>query len=85
MAKTLGLFLGGIIFLLALSIEAKDFKFPEMVGWNQSGEIQTLYYREWGSRGMSKYDSEISGADRETSDEGRGGTSHHIRPSSWGN
>ncbi len=42
MAKTLGLFLGGIIFLLALSIEAKDFKFPEMPGWNQSGEIQTF-------------------------------------------
>jgi hypothetical protein len=42
MKKTLGLFLGGIIFLLALSIEAKDFKFPEMPGWNQSGEVQTF-------------------------------------------
>lgn len=42
MMKTFGLVFGGIIFLLAVSIEAKDFKFPEVPGWNQSGEIQTF-------------------------------------------
>ena len=42
MTKTFGLVFGAIIFLWALSIEAKDFKFPEIPGWNQSGEIQTF-------------------------------------------
>jgi hypothetical protein len=30
------------IFLSALESEAKDFKFPEIPGWNQSGEIETF-------------------------------------------
>jgi len=42
MTKTFGLVFGVIIFLWALSIEAKDFKFPEIPGWNQAGEIQTF-------------------------------------------
>jgi hypothetical protein len=37
-----GLILGMTIFLCALESEAKDFKFPEMPGWNQSGEVQTF-------------------------------------------
>jgi hypothetical protein len=34
--------LGIIIFLWGLGAEAKDFKFPEITGWKQSGEIQTF-------------------------------------------
>jgi hypothetical protein len=30
------------IFLCALESEAKDIKFPEVIGWKQSGEIQTF-------------------------------------------
>jgi len=40
--KTIGLILGMTIFLSAMESEAKDFKFPEMPGWSQSGEIQTF-------------------------------------------
>ena len=40
--KTICLILGMTIFLSALESEAKDFKFPEMPGWNQSGGIQTF-------------------------------------------
>ena len=40
--KTICLILGMTILLCALESEAKDFKFPEMPGWNQSGEIQTF-------------------------------------------
>jgi len=37
-----GLILGMTIFLSALESEAKDFKFSEIPGWNQAGEIQTF-------------------------------------------
>jgi hypothetical protein len=37
-----GLILGMTIFLSALESEGKDFKFPEIPGWNQAGEIQTF-------------------------------------------
>jgi hypothetical protein len=40
--KTICLILGITIFLCALESEGKDFKFPEMPGWNQSGKIQTF-------------------------------------------
>jgi hypothetical protein len=40
--KTICLILGIAIFLCALESEGKDFKFPEMAGWNRSGEIQTF-------------------------------------------
>jgi len=40
--KTICLILGMTIFLSALESEAKDFKFPEIPGWNQSGEIETF-------------------------------------------
>jgi hypothetical protein len=33
---------GIIIFSLVPRVEAKDFKFPEITGWKQSGEIQTF-------------------------------------------
>jgi len=40
--KTICLILGVIISLWAPRSEAKEFKFPEMIGWKQSGEIQTF-------------------------------------------
>ena len=40
--KTICLLLGIIIFLWSPGAGAKDFKFPEVAGWNQSGEIQTF-------------------------------------------
>ena len=40
--KTICLILGLIIFLWAPGLEAKDFKFPEIAGWRQSGEVQTF-------------------------------------------
>ena len=40
--KTVCLVLGIIIFLWGPGAEAKDFKFPEVTGWKQSGEIQTF-------------------------------------------
>jgi hypothetical protein len=40
--KTICLILGMTLFLCALESEAKDFKFPEIPEWNQSGEIQTF-------------------------------------------
>jgi len=40
--KTICLILGLIIFLWAPGSEAKDFKFPEIAGWRQSGEVQTF-------------------------------------------
>jgi len=40
--KTICLILGLIIFLSAPGLEAKDFKFPEIAGWRQSGEVQTF-------------------------------------------
>jgi hypothetical protein len=42
MMKTVCLVLGIIIFLWGPGAEAKDFKFPEVTGWKQSGEIQTF-------------------------------------------
>ncbi len=42
MMKTVCLILGITILGWAPGLEAKDFKFPEMPGWNQSGEIQTF-------------------------------------------
>lgn len=33
---------GIIIFLMVPRVEAKDFKFPEVTGWKQSGEMQTF-------------------------------------------
>jgi hypothetical protein len=42
MMKTICLILGIIIFLWAPGADAKDFTFPEMTGWKQSGEIQTF-------------------------------------------
>ncbi len=40
--KTICLVLGIFIFLWTPGLEAKDFKFPEVTGWKQSGEIQTF-------------------------------------------
>jgi hypothetical protein len=40
--KIVWLMLGLIIFLWAPGTGAKDFKFPEVAGWKQSGEIQTF-------------------------------------------
>ena len=40
--KTICLILGLIIFLWVPGAEAKDFRFPEIKGWKQSGEIQTF-------------------------------------------
>lgn len=40
--KTICLILGIIIFLWAPGLEAKDFKFLEVAGWKQSGEVQTF-------------------------------------------
>ena len=40
--KTICLILGIITFLWVSGGEAKDFKFPEITGWKQSGEIQTF-------------------------------------------
>jgi hypothetical protein len=42
MMKTICLILGMITFLWVSGAEAKDFKFPEIAGWKQSGEIQTF-------------------------------------------
>jgi len=42
MMKSIGLILGLIIFLWVPAAEAKDFAFPEMAGWKQSGEIETF-------------------------------------------
>jgi len=42
MMKTICLILGIIIFLWSLGAEAKEFNFPEITGWKQSGEIQTF-------------------------------------------
>ena len=40
--KTVWLMLGLIIILWAPGVEAQGFKFPEVTGWKQSGEIQTF-------------------------------------------
>jgi len=40
--KTICLILGIIIFLWAPGAETKDFSFPEITGWKQSGQIQTF-------------------------------------------
>jgi len=40
--KTLCMVLGIVIFLWGPGAEAKDFKLPEIIGWKQSGEIQTF-------------------------------------------
>ena len=40
--KTVCLVLGIIIFLWVPGAETKDFSFPEITGWKQSGEIQTF-------------------------------------------
>jgi hypothetical protein len=40
--KTVWLILGLIIFLWVPGAETKDFRFPEITGWKQSGEIQTF-------------------------------------------
>ena len=40
--KTICMVLGIIIFLWGQGAEAKDFKFPEITEWKQSGEIQTF-------------------------------------------
>jgi hypothetical protein len=40
--KTTCLILGLIIFLWGPGAEAKDFSFPEITGWKQSGEVQTF-------------------------------------------
>jgi hypothetical protein len=42
MMKTICLILGIITFLWVSGIEAKEFKFPELTGWKQSGDIQTF-------------------------------------------
>ena len=42
MTKMICLILGLIIYLWAPGSEAKDFKFPEIAGWRQSGEVQTF-------------------------------------------
>jgi hypothetical protein len=41
MMKAICLILGLIILFCAMVVEAKDFKFPEITGWKQSGEVQT--------------------------------------------
>jgi hypothetical protein len=40
--KTVWLILGLIIFLWTPGAETRDFSFPEITGWKQSGEIQTF-------------------------------------------
>lgn len=40
--KTLRFILGTLLCLWIPELEAKDFKFPEVTGWKQSGEIQTF-------------------------------------------
>jgi len=40
--ETICLILGIIIFLWAPGVKAQGFKFPEVTGWKQSGEIQTF-------------------------------------------
>lgn len=40
--KTICLILGVAVLLCALGLEAKDFKFPEIPGWDRSEEIQTF-------------------------------------------
>lgn len=40
--KIICLILGIIILFGAMVLEAKDFKFPEVIGWKQLGEIQTF-------------------------------------------
>lgn len=40
--KTICMVVGLIIFLWGSAAETKDFKFPEIVGWKQSGEVQTF-------------------------------------------
>jgi len=43
MIKTTSLLLGLIIFLsIPIAAEAKDFKFPEIAGWKQTGEVETF-------------------------------------------
>ncbi len=42
MMKTICMILGIIIFLWGPEAEAKEFDFPEIAGWKQSGEIQTF-------------------------------------------
>jgi len=43
MIKTTSLILGLIIFLsIPIAAEAKDFKFPEIAGWKQTGEVETF-------------------------------------------
>jgi hypothetical protein len=42
MMRTIYIMLGIIVFLWFHGAEAKDFKFPEVAGWKQSGEIQTF-------------------------------------------
>jgi hypothetical protein len=42
MIKIISFMLGLMIFLLIPVAEAKDFKFPEMAGWKQSGEVETF-------------------------------------------
>ena len=40
--KTICLILGIIILMWIPGVDAKDFKFPEITGWKQSGEVQTF-------------------------------------------
>jgi Family of unknown function (DUF6599) len=40
--KAICLILGLIILFCAMVVEAKDFKFPEITEWKQSGEVQTF-------------------------------------------
>ena len=40
--KTIYLGVGMFIFLMGTALEAKDFAFPEITGWKESGEIQTF-------------------------------------------
>jgi len=40
--KVILVILGVLVVLWASGGEAKDFKFPEITGWKQSGEIQTF-------------------------------------------
>src|SRR4030043_1728339 len=40
--KTIHLIVGIIVFFGVPGLEAKDFKFPEVAGWKQSGEVQTF-------------------------------------------
>lgn len=42
MTKAISFLLGFIIFLSVPLTEAKDFKFPEIAGWKQSGEVETF-------------------------------------------